>query len=173
MAQNHSWLYCFFKNLFLCFSECKIDNCEACFNRNFCTKCKEGLYSHSGRCYVSCPPGQRTSNETMECVGEWPSTFHTQTRQISKLPAVLRCAVLYLRNRQCSVVLAGKNGSERLRITESPGLFPLCGFYFCWKLFCHKSETTPLTVKFRALQASWLSAAKTQSSGLTFGIMCC
>uniref|UniRef100_A0A3B4G5N5 R-spondin 1 n=1 Tax=Pundamilia nyererei TaxID=303518 RepID=A0A3B4G5N5_9CICH len=56
-------------------TQCKIDNCEACFNRNFCTKCKEGLYSHSGRCYVSCPPGQRTVNETMECVecelGEW------------------------------------------------------------------------------------------------------
>uniref|UniRef100_A0A3Q3XKS2 R-spondin Fu-CRD domain-containing protein n=1 Tax=Mola mola TaxID=94237 RepID=A0A3Q3XKS2_MOLML len=55
--------------------ECKIENCEACFNRNFCTKCKEGLYSHSGRCFVSCPPDQRTSNETMECVecelGEW------------------------------------------------------------------------------------------------------
>uniref|UniRef100_A0A3Q1JE11 R-spondin Fu-CRD domain-containing protein n=2 Tax=Anabas testudineus TaxID=64144 RepID=A0A3Q1JE11_ANATE len=56
-------------------TQCKIDNCEACFNRNFCTKCKEGLYSHSGRCYVSCPPGQRTANQTMECVdcelGEW------------------------------------------------------------------------------------------------------
>ncbi|KAF3692193.1 R-spondin-1 Roof plate-specific spondin-1 Precursor [Channa argus] len=51
-------------------SQCKIDNCEACFNRNFCTKCKEGLYSHSGRCYVSCPPGQRTVNDTMECVGQ-------------------------------------------------------------------------------------------------------
>uniref|UniRef100_A0A8C2XHX8 R-spondin 1 n=1 Tax=Cyclopterus lumpus TaxID=8103 RepID=A0A8C2XHX8_CYCLU len=47
-------------------------NCEACFNRNFCTKCKEGLYSHSGRCYVSCPPGQRTANESMECVGQRP-----------------------------------------------------------------------------------------------------
>uniref|UniRef100_A0A4W6C639 R-spondin 1 n=1 Tax=Lates calcarifer TaxID=8187 RepID=A0A4W6C639_LATCA len=51
-------------------TQCKIDNCEACFNRNFCTKCKEGLYSHSGRCYVTCPPGQRTANETMECVGQ-------------------------------------------------------------------------------------------------------
>uniref|UniRef100_A0A672HC60 R-spondin 1 n=1 Tax=Salarias fasciatus TaxID=181472 RepID=A0A672HC60_SALFA len=51
-------------------TQCKIDNCEACFNHNFCTKCKEGLYSHSGRCYVSCPPGQRTANETMECVGQ-------------------------------------------------------------------------------------------------------
>ncbi|KAM8868957.1 R-spondin-1 isoform 1-T3 [Spinachia spinachia] len=53
-------------------TQCKIDNCEACFNRNFCTKCKEGLYSHSGRCYVSCPPGQRTANESMECVGQRP-----------------------------------------------------------------------------------------------------
>lgn len=60
----------------LCFAECKIDNCEACFNRNFCTKCKEGLYSHSGRCYVSCPPGQRTVNETMECVGEWSFSLY-------------------------------------------------------------------------------------------------
>ncbi|XP_054637735.1 R-spondin-1 [Dunckerocampus dactyliophorus] len=56
-------------------TQCKIDNCDACFNRNFCTKCKEGLYSHSGRCYVSCPAGQRTANDTMECVecemAEW------------------------------------------------------------------------------------------------------
>ncbi|XP_041845129.1 R-spondin-1 [Melanotaenia boesemani] len=51
-------------------TQCKIDNCEACFNRNFCTKCKEGFYSHSGRCYASCPPGQHTANETMECVGQ-------------------------------------------------------------------------------------------------------
>lgn len=67
-----------FNSLFLfllCLSECKIENCEACFNRNFCTKCKEGLYSHSGRCYVSCPPDQSAVNETMECVGECPDTF--------------------------------------------------------------------------------------------------
>lgn len=66
-----NWLIIYWFSVSLCFAECKIDNCEACFNRNFCTKCKEGLYSHSGRCYVSCPPGQRTVNETMECVGEW------------------------------------------------------------------------------------------------------
>lgn len=50
-------------------TQCKVDNCETCFNRNFCTKCKEGLYSHSGRCSVSCPPGQRPANDTMECIG--------------------------------------------------------------------------------------------------------
>lgn len=53
----------------LSLSECKIENCEACFNRNFCTKCKEGLYSHRGRCYITCPPDQRTANDTMECIG--------------------------------------------------------------------------------------------------------
>ncbi|XP_061631473.1 R-spondin-1 [Phyllopteryx taeniolatus] len=56
-------------------TQCKIDNCDSCFNHHFCTKCKEGLYSHSGRCYVSCPPGQLTANDTMECVecqlSEW------------------------------------------------------------------------------------------------------
>ncbi|XP_010883671.2 R-spondin-1 isoform X1 [Esox lucius] len=55
--------------------QCKIENCEACFNRNFCTKCKEGFYSHRGRCYISCPEGLSTTNGTMECVecemGEW------------------------------------------------------------------------------------------------------
>ncbi|XP_029927416.1 R-spondin-1 [Myripristis murdjan] len=51
-------------------TQCKIENCEACFNRNFCTKCKEGLYSHRGRCHVSCPPGLSTVNGTMECVGQ-------------------------------------------------------------------------------------------------------
>lgn len=54
---------------FFFISECKIENCEACFSRNFCTKCKEGLYSHRGRCFSSCPEGF-TVNGTMECVGE-------------------------------------------------------------------------------------------------------
>ncbi|XP_046887970.1 R-spondin-1 [Hypomesus transpacificus] len=65
-------LFVFFP-LFL--PECKIENCEACFNRNFCTKCKEGLYSHRGRCFLHCPEGLSTTNGTMECVeceqGEW------------------------------------------------------------------------------------------------------
>ncbi|KAJ8340830.1 hypothetical protein SKAU_G00331210 [Synaphobranchus kaupii] len=59
-------------------TRCRIDNCEACFSRSFCTKCKEGLYSHRGRCYSSCPKGFSTANGTMECIstvqcelGEW------------------------------------------------------------------------------------------------------
>nr|AWT24649.1 RSPO1 [Protopterus annectens] len=46
---------------------CKIDNCEACFSRNFCTKCKEGLYLHKGKCYSTCPDGFTAVNDTMEC----------------------------------------------------------------------------------------------------------
>ncbi|KAL2084744.1 hypothetical protein ACEWY4_020262 [Coilia grayii] len=57
-------------------AQCKIENCEECFSRTFCTKCKEGMYSHRGRCFSSCPEGHSTVNSTMECVvqcelGEW------------------------------------------------------------------------------------------------------
>lgn len=48
-------------------TKCKIENCEACFSRNFCTKCKEKLYLHRGKCYDSCPEGFAATNGTMEC----------------------------------------------------------------------------------------------------------
>eukprot|EP00069_Balaena_mysticetus_P016508 bmy_02123T0 len=48
-------------------SECKIEHCEACFSHNFCTKCKENLYLHKGRCYPACPEGSAAANGTMEC----------------------------------------------------------------------------------------------------------
>ncbi|XP_069333801.1 R-spondin-1 [Eulemur rufifrons] len=47
--------------------KCKIEHCEACFSHNFCTKCKEGLYLHKGRCYPACPEGSSAANGTMEC----------------------------------------------------------------------------------------------------------
>uniref|UniRef100_A0A8D0GGQ4 R-spondin-1 n=1 Tax=Sphenodon punctatus TaxID=8508 RepID=A0A8D0GGQ4_SPHPU len=47
--------------------KCKIENCDDCFSRNFCTKCKEGLYLHKGRCYTTCPEGYSAANGTMEC----------------------------------------------------------------------------------------------------------
>ncbi|XP_064207114.1 R-spondin-1 isoform X3 [Anguilla rostrata] len=59
-------------------TRCRIENCEACFSKGFCTKCKEGLYSLRGRCYNSCPKGFSTTNGTTECIstvqcelGEW------------------------------------------------------------------------------------------------------
>lgn len=65
--------------LWLCFCppECKIENCESCFSRNFCTKCKEGLYLHKGRCYVTCPEGYSAANGTMECSS--PGKQHSGT----------------------------------------------------------------------------------------------
>ncbi|XP_018582546.1 R-spondin-1 [Scleropages formosus] len=61
-------------------NKCRIENCEDCFSRNFCTKCKEGLYAHKGRCYPSCPDGFSLTNGTTECtsvaqceLGEWGS----------------------------------------------------------------------------------------------------
>ncbi|XP_039595292.1 R-spondin-1 [Polypterus senegalus] len=60
--------------------KCKIDNCEACFSKTFCTKCKEGLYLYKGKCYSSCPEGSTALNGTAECnsvvqceLGEWGS----------------------------------------------------------------------------------------------------
>lgn len=65
--------------VFLFPPECKIENCESCFSRNFCTKCKEGLYLHKGRCYVTCPEGYSAANGTMECSSpgkRCSGTFH-------------------------------------------------------------------------------------------------
>ncbi|XP_072103079.1 R-spondin-1 [Mobula birostris] len=90
-------------------TKCKIENCEACFSRNFCTKCKDNLYLHRGKCYDSCPEGFAAINGTMECsnaapceLSEWsawgPCTkreklcgfkrgTETRTRQVLQKPA--------------------------------------------------------------------------------------
>ncbi|EHB16536.1 R-spondin-3 [Heterocephalus glaber] len=58
-------------------TKCKAD-CDTCFNKNFCTKCKSGFYLHLGKCLDNCPEGLEASNHTMECIsivhceaGEW------------------------------------------------------------------------------------------------------
>lgn len=48
-------------------TKCKVD-CDTCFNKNFCTKCKSGFYLHLGKCLDSCPEGLEANNHTMECV---------------------------------------------------------------------------------------------------------
>ncbi|XP_032999631.1 R-spondin-3 [Lacerta agilis] len=57
--------------------KCKAD-CETCFNKNFCTKCRNGFYLHLGKCLGNCPDWLETNNHTMECnnivhckVSEW------------------------------------------------------------------------------------------------------
>ncbi|XP_015280286.1 PREDICTED: R-spondin-3 [Gekko japonicus] len=47
-------------------TKCKAD-CEACFNSNFCTKCKNGFYLHLGKCLENCPEWLEPNNYTMEC----------------------------------------------------------------------------------------------------------
>ncbi|XP_053310500.1 R-spondin-1 [Spea bombifrons] len=50
-----------------CF-KCKMNNCETCFSKNFCTKCNEGFYLHKGSCYSTCPEGFVAANGIMECI---------------------------------------------------------------------------------------------------------
>uniref|UniRef100_A0A4W3ICQ0 R-spondin 3 n=1 Tax=Callorhinchus milii TaxID=7868 RepID=A0A4W3ICQ0_CALMI len=55
-------------------TRCRADNCDTCFNKNFCTKCKAGFYLHKGRCFDICPEGFTPNNQTMELhceVSEW------------------------------------------------------------------------------------------------------
>ncbi|KAA0703536.1 R-spondin-2 Cysteine-rich and single thrombospondin domain-containing protein 2 [Triplophysa tibetana] len=57
-------------------SRCRIDNCEACFSKDFCTKCKPEFYLHKGRCFDKCPEGFAPLEDSMECgegceVGQW------------------------------------------------------------------------------------------------------
>ncbi|KAM4700995.1 R-spondin-1 isoform 2-T2 [Discoglossus pictus] len=47
--------------------KCKINNCETCFSKDFCTKCNEGFYKHKRSCYSTCPDGTVADNSTMEC----------------------------------------------------------------------------------------------------------
>ncbi|KAM9321331.1 R-spondin-1 [Gastrophryne carolinensis] len=47
--------------------KCKVNNCENCFSKTFCTKCNDGFYLHKGACYSTCPEGFTAANGTMEC----------------------------------------------------------------------------------------------------------
>ncbi|XP_067360109.1 R-spondin-4 isoform X3 [Channa argus] len=37
--------------------KCRSLECEHCFSRDFCTKCKPGLQLYKGKCLTSCPEG--------------------------------------------------------------------------------------------------------------------
>ncbi|KAG2461860.1 RSPO2 protein, partial [Polypterus senegalus] len=45
---------------------CKTSNCESCFSKDFCMKCKGGFHLFKGKCLVTCPEG--TSPHLSECV---------------------------------------------------------------------------------------------------------
>ncbi|XP_013870803.1 R-spondin-4 [Austrofundulus limnaeus] len=37
--------------------KCRSSDCEHCFSRDFCTKCKVGFQLHKGKCLTRCPEG--------------------------------------------------------------------------------------------------------------------
>ncbi|KAG9335105.1 hypothetical protein JZ751_005668, partial [Albula glossodonta] len=63
----------------VCLPECKAANCDRCFNKDFCTKCKGGFQLFKGKCMSSCPEG--TVPHQTDCIegchptpwGEWSS----------------------------------------------------------------------------------------------------
>ncbi|KAG8010243.1 R-spondin-3 [Nibea albiflora] len=53
-------------------SECRSD-CDSCFNRNFCIRCRAGFYLHQGKCQENCPEGVARSDTQRECVPMCPA----------------------------------------------------------------------------------------------------
>ncbi|XP_049590258.1 R-spondin-4 [Syngnathus scovelli] len=57
--------------------KCRSANCERCFGRDFCTRCKLGFHLFSGRCLTVCPSGTLANNSQCldDCVlaslSEW------------------------------------------------------------------------------------------------------
>ncbi|KAK0155857.1 R-spondin-2 [Merluccius polli] len=47
---------------------CKSVDCEQCFSRDFCTRCRPGLQLHKGRCLTRCPP--HTFRHHGDCVAQ-------------------------------------------------------------------------------------------------------
>uniref|UniRef100_A0A3Q2QGS0 R-spondin 4 n=1 Tax=Fundulus heteroclitus TaxID=8078 RepID=A0A3Q2QGS0_FUNHE len=48
--------------------KCRSLDCEHCFSRDFCTKCKPGFKLHKGKCLIHCPEG--TYAHQTDCL-EW------------------------------------------------------------------------------------------------------
>ncbi|KAL4657505.1 R-spondin-3 isoform X1 [Arapaima gigas] len=49
-------------------TKCGLSNCDSCFNRNFCMRCKAGYYLLQGKCQETCPEGLIPSDTQRECV---------------------------------------------------------------------------------------------------------
>nr|XP_010954148.1 R-spondin-2 [Camelus bactrianus] len=113
---------------------CRIENCDSCFSKDFCTKCKVGFYLHRGRCFEECPDGFAPLDETMECVegcevghwSEWGTCsrnnrtcgfkwgLETRTRQIVKKPAkdTIPCPTI-AESRRCKMAMRHCPGGRR------------------------------------------------------------
>ncbi|CAL1610699.1 unnamed protein product [Knipowitschia caucasica] len=51
--------------------------CDSCFNKNFCTRCRPGYYLHLGKCLETCPDGLMPSDLQRECVNRCPEGCET------------------------------------------------------------------------------------------------
>ncbi|KAM7005509.1 R-spondin-4 [Tautogolabrus adspersus] len=57
--------------------KCRSADCEHCFSRDFCTKCKPGFQLYKGKCLSRCPPGTFAyhtdcfDNCLLAPMGEW------------------------------------------------------------------------------------------------------
>lgn len=47
--------------------------CDSCFDKNFCLRCRAGSYLHKGKCMESCPDGLVPSDTKKECVPACPA----------------------------------------------------------------------------------------------------
>ncbi|XP_072535945.1 R-spondin-3 isoform X2 [Salminus brasiliensis] len=47
--------------------------CDTCFDKNFCTRCRAGSYLHKGKCQESCPDELVPSDAKRECVPPCPA----------------------------------------------------------------------------------------------------
>ncbi|KAI2655042.1 R-spondin-2 [Labeo rohita] len=119
------------------FTGCRIDNCEACFSKDFCTKCKPGFYLHKGRCFEKCPEGFAPLDDSMECgegceVGQWSDWgtctrrnktcgfkwgLETRTRHIVKKPPkdTIPCPTI-AESRRCKMAMRHCRRGEYLRV---------------------------------------------------------
>nr|XP_033698769.1 R-spondin-2 [Tursiops truncatus] len=116
-------------------ARCRIENCDSCFSKDFCTKCKVGFYLHRGRCFEECPDGFAPLDETMECVegcevghwSEWGTCsrnnrtcgfkwgLETRTRQIVKKPAkdTIPCPTI-AESRRCKMAVRHCPGATKI-----------------------------------------------------------
>ncbi|XP_018618399.1 R-spondin-2 [Scleropages formosus] len=120
-------------------SRCRIENCESCFSKDFCTKCKAGFYLHKGRCLEDCPEGFAPLDDRMECgegceMGQWSEWgtcvrrnktcgfkwgLETRTREITKSPPkdAIPCPAV-AESRRCKPAMRHCRGSGKHRSKE-------------------------------------------------------
>nr|XP_008117010.2 PREDICTED: R-spondin-4 [Anolis carolinensis] len=50
--------------------KCRSPNCESCFSKDFCIKCKQQFYLHKGKCLSTCPLDTIAQPSTQECLSK-------------------------------------------------------------------------------------------------------